>query len=149
MIVIMVIMIACSLFDHRLIAWDGVSAHLLLISHQTSSVSPVVLGLHPMEASSWSSFSERGGPIPPYTSETTPTSEQSARVLLAKTSEKRELGRERVLSEPAGGASPSRSEGERGSQRVRVYSWKGRPTRANVIAIKFRYVLFIPTVWFD
>lgn len=80
-----------------------------------------------MVASSWSSFSERGGPIPPYTSETTPTSEQSARVLLAKTSEKRELGRERVLSEPAGGASPSRSEGD--SQRVRVYiaGWEDQP----------------------
>ena len=51
--------------------------------------------------------------MPPYTRETTPTCEQSATPVSEKTSEKRELGRERVLAELVGGASPSRSVYER------------------------------------
>ena len=62
-----------------------------------------------MISRSWSSFRERGGPIPPYTSETTPTSKQSTTPTSAKTSEKRELGRESVLAELVGGGFPSRS----------------------------------------
>ena len=112
MIVIMVIMIACRFFDYGV----AIIVHII-IAHQISSVSLVVFGPHPMLVRSSSSLRDRSGPIPPYTSETTPTSEQSATLPLAKTSEKRELGRERVLSEPAAGASPSRSEEKERTQR--------------------------------
>lgn len=66
-----------------------------------------------MLASNWSSLSERRGPVPPYTSETTPTSEQLATLSLAKTSEKRDVGRESELLEPEGGGFSSRSGRER------------------------------------
>ena len=46
--------------------------------------------------------------MPPYTNETTPTSEHST-VLLAKTSVKSEAGNNRLLLEPAAGGSPSKS----------------------------------------
>ena len=49
--------------------------------------------------------------MPPYTRETTPTSEQLATLPLAKTSEKREVGRESVLLDPEGGGFSSRSGG--------------------------------------
>ena len=77
-------------------------------SSSLSSVLFVVFPLHPMLASSCSSSRLRSEPMPPYTNETTPTSEHST-VPLSKTSVKSESGNKRLLLEPAAGGCPSKS----------------------------------------